>query len=54
MFSKAMFALILFGLTQLLRFTAWRYPAVAARHKERNLVVQIKAPSGSSHTNAAS
>src|SRR5450756_1077916 len=43
MFSKAKFALILFALTQLLRFVAWRHPRFAARLKERNLVAQIKA-----------
>ena len=43
MFSKAKFALILFALTLLLRFVAWRHPQFAARLKERNLVAQIKA-----------
>ena len=43
MFSQAKFALILFALTQLLRFVAWRHPHFAARLKERNLVAQIKA-----------
>ena len=43
MFSKTKFALILFALTLLLRFVAWRYPQFAARLKERNLVAQIKA-----------
>ncbi|HLF12108.1 MAG TPA: molybdopterin-dependent oxidoreductase, partial [Gammaproteobacteria bacterium] len=43
MFSRLKFALVLFGLAQLLKFTAWRYPAFRARLKERNLVAQIKA-----------
>ena len=43
MFSRAKFAFILFALTQLLRFVAWRHPHFAARLKERNLVAQIKA-----------
>jgi trimethylamine-N-oxide reductase (cytochrome c) len=43
MFSRLKFALLLFGLAQLLKFTAWRYPAFRARLKERNLVAQIKA-----------
>ena len=43
MFSQLKFAFILFALTQLLRFVAWRHPHFAARLKERNLVAQIKA-----------
>ena len=43
MFSQLKFSLILFGLTQLLRFAAWRYPQFAARLKERNLTAQIRA-----------
>ncbi len=43
MFLKAKFSLILFALTLLLRFVAWRSPQFAARLKERNLVAQIKA-----------
>src|SRR5664280_3303159 len=43
MFSQAKFVLILFALTQFLRFVAWRHPRFAARLKERNLVAQIKA-----------
>ena len=43
MFSQAKFAIILFAVTQLLRFQAWRHPHFAARLKERNLVAQIRA-----------
>ena len=43
MFSQLKFAVILFGLAQLLRFAAWRHPHFAARLKERNLTAQIKA-----------
>ena len=43
MFSQLKFAIILFGLTQLLRFAAWRHSHFAARLKERNLTAQIKA-----------
>ena len=43
MFSQLKFAVILFGLVQLLRFAAWRYPHFTARLKERNLTAQIKA-----------
>ena len=44
MFSQLKFAIILFGLTRLLRFAAWRHSASCkARLKERNLVAQIKA-----------
>jgi trimethylamine-N-oxide reductase (cytochrome c) len=43
MFSRLKFAVVLFGLAQLLRFAAWRYPSFAARLKERNLTAQIKA-----------
>src|SRR3989304_2730593 len=43
MFSRLKFALALLGLAQLLKFTAWRYPAFRARLKQRNLVAQIKA-----------
>src|SRR6266545_2354637 len=37
------FSLILWGLGQLLKYAAWRFPAYRARLKERNLVAQIKA-----------
>ena len=37
------FSLILWGLAQLLKYAAWRYPAFRARLKERNLVAQFKA-----------
>ena len=43
MFSQLKFAVILFGLVQLLRFAAWRHPHFTARLKERNLMAQIKA-----------
>lgn len=43
MLSRAKFALILFALTQLLRYTRLRHPQLAARLKQRNLVAQIKA-----------
>ena len=43
MLSAMQFPLILFGLAQLLKYTAWRHPAFRARLKERNLVAQIKA-----------
>ena len=43
MFSQLKFAIILFGLMQLLRFAAWRHSHFAARLKERNLTAQIKA-----------
>src|SRR5436190_16995016 len=43
MFAAMKFSFILFGLAQLLKFAAWRYPAFEARLKERNLVAQIKA-----------
>ena len=43
MLSALRFRTILWGLAQLLKFAAWRYPAFAARLKERNLVAQLKA-----------
>ena len=43
MFSQLKFAVILFGLVQLLRFAAWRYPHFRALLKQRNLTAQIKA-----------
>ena len=43
MFSQLKFAIILFGLTQLLRFAAWRHSHFAARLKEQNFTAQIKA-----------
>src|SRR5580693_5924622 len=42
-FSTIKLSLILFGLSRLLKFQAWRHPAFRARLKERNLVAQIKA-----------
>src|SRR5258708_21845760 len=41
--ATAKFSIILWGLAQVLKFSAWRHPAFAARLKERNLVAQIKA-----------
>ena len=43
MLSAMKFEIILFGMAQLLKYAAWRYPAFRARLKERNLVAQIKA-----------
>ena len=43
MLSAMKFPVILWGLAQLLKFAAWRYPVFRARLKERNLVAQIKA-----------
>ncbi len=43
MLSAMKFRIILWGLAQLLKFAAWRYPAFRARLKERNLVAQFKA-----------
>ncbi len=43
MLSALRFRIILWGLAQLVKFAAWRYPAFAARLKERNLVAQLKA-----------
>ncbi|KAB2884839.1 MAG: molybdopterin-dependent oxidoreductase [Pseudorhodoplanes sp.] len=43
MLSRLKFSFILFGLSVMLKVAAWRYPAFAARLKERNLVAQIKA-----------
>lgn len=40
MFSK--FSVILFGLSQVLKFTARRHPAFAARLKEKNMTVQMR------------
>ncbi len=36
-------SVILWGLAQLLKYSAWRHPAFRARLKERNLVAQLKA-----------
>jgi trimethylamine-N-oxide reductase (cytochrome c) len=43
MLSAMKFRIILWGLAQLMKFAAWRYPAFRARLKERNLVAQFKA-----------
>ena len=40
MFSK--FSVILFGLSQVLKFTARRHPAFATRLKEKNMTVQMR------------
>src|SRR5206468_3541147 len=37
------FRVILWGMAQLLKYAAWRYPVFRARLKERNLVAQLKA-----------
>ena len=37
------FAVILWGLAQVLKFMAWRHPGFRLRLKERNLVAQVKA-----------
>ena len=43
MFSRLKLTVILFGLAQLLKFAAWRYPGFAARAKEQNLTAQFVA-----------
>src|SRR3979411_2772734 len=43
MLSAMKFQVILWGMAQLLKFAAWRYPVFKARLKERNLVAQLKA-----------
>ena len=43
MLSAMKFEIILWGMAQLLKYAAWRYPAFRARLKERNLVAQLKA-----------
>ena len=43
MLAAMKFSLTLWGLAQLLRYAAWRYPVFRARLRERNLVAQIKA-----------
>src|SRR3981081_4775296 len=43
MLSAMKFQVILWGMAQLLKFAAWRYPVFKARRKERNLVAQLKA-----------
>ena len=43
MLSAMKFQVILWGMAQLLKFSAWRYPVFKARLKERNLVAQLKA-----------
>ena len=35
-------SVLLFGLAQLLKFTAWKHPAFRRRLREKNLVAQIK------------
>jgi hypothetical protein len=42
MLSAMKFQVILWGMAQLLKFCAWRYPVFKARLKERNLVAQLK------------
>jgi len=41
------FAAILFGLLQLLRFTAWRHPEFRKRLKEKNFTAQLRTKDGS-------
>ena len=43
MFAPLKFSIIRFGLSVMRKFTAWRYPACAARLKERELEAQIRA-----------
>ena len=43
MLSAMKFKIILWGMAQLLRYAAWRYPTFRARLNERNLVAQLKA-----------
>src|SRR6476646_4202109 len=43
MLSAMKFQVILWGMAQLLKFSAWRYPVFKARLKERKLVAQLKA-----------
>ena len=43
MLSAMKFQVILWGMAQLLKFSAWRHPVFKARLKERNLVAQLKA-----------
>ena len=43
MLSAMKFKLILWGMAQLLKYAAWRYPTFRARLNERNLVAQLKA-----------
>ena len=43
MFSRLKFSIILLALPVVLKFTARRHPAFAARLKQRNLIAQIKA-----------
>ncbi|MEA2953985.1 MAG: hypothetical protein QOJ96_3505, partial [Alphaproteobacteria bacterium] len=42
-FPVLRFSAVLFGLAQVLKFTARRHPAFRERLKQRNLVAQIKA-----------
>lgn len=42
MFAKTQFSITLLGLEKVLRITALRYPAFAARLKEKNLAAEIK------------
>src|SRR6266545_7412459 len=43
MLSAMKFKIILWGMAQLLKYAAWRYPAFRERLKERNLLAQLKA-----------
>ncbi|MQA67045.1 MAG: hypothetical protein GEU76_14280, partial [Alphaproteobacteria bacterium] len=41
------FSLILFGLNLLFRYCAWRYPAFAARLREKDFTAQMQTADGS-------
>ena len=43
MLLEMKFKIILWGMAQLLKYAAWRYPTFRARLNERNLVAQLKA-----------
>src|SRR6266581_3582375 len=43
MLSAMKFKIILWGMAQLLKYAAWRYPAFRERLKEHNLLAQLKA-----------
>ena len=46
-FFSTAFPVLLFGLSQAIRITAWRRPAYRERLKERNLIAQIRVKEGS-------
>ena len=53
-FGALKLMLILFGLSLLLKFQAWRHPAYRARLKEKNLTAQFIARDGRSAAGSAS